>query len=88
MSEKIRPQHLERKAILYVRQSSPYQVHLPTETRRECEGRGDASAGDCWEPSAPFNLRRRERWQSPCKPTDFEVFMVGATGFELTTSTV
>jgi DNA invertase Pin-like site-specific DNA recombinase len=26
MSEKVRPQHLERKAILYVRQSSPYQV--------------------------------------------------------------
>jgi DNA invertase Pin-like site-specific DNA recombinase len=26
MSEKIRPQHLERKAMLYVRQSSPYQV--------------------------------------------------------------
>src|ERR1700756_5007854 len=26
MSEKIRPQHLERKAILYVRKSSPYQV--------------------------------------------------------------
>ena len=26
MSEKIRPQHLARKAILYVRQSSPYQV--------------------------------------------------------------
>jgi hypothetical protein len=26
MSEKIRPQHLERKAILYVRLSSPYQV--------------------------------------------------------------
>jgi DNA invertase Pin-like site-specific DNA recombinase len=26
MSEKIRPQHLGRKAILYVRQSSPYQV--------------------------------------------------------------
>jgi DNA invertase Pin-like site-specific DNA recombinase len=26
MSEKIRPQHLERKAILYVRQSSSYQV--------------------------------------------------------------
>jgi len=26
MSEKIRAQHLERKAILYVRQSSPYQV--------------------------------------------------------------
>ncbi len=25
MSEKIRTQHLERKAILYVRQSSPYQ---------------------------------------------------------------
>ena len=26
MSEKIRPHHLERKAILYVRQSSPHQV--------------------------------------------------------------
>ena len=26
MSENIRPQHLARKAILYVRQSSPYQV--------------------------------------------------------------
>lgn len=26
MSEKIRPQHMERKAMLYVRQSSPYQV--------------------------------------------------------------
>src|SRR5271157_3515726 len=26
MSEKIRPQHLARKAMLYVRQSSPYQV--------------------------------------------------------------
>jgi DNA invertase Pin-like site-specific DNA recombinase len=26
MSEKLRTQHLERKAILYVRQSSPYQV--------------------------------------------------------------
>ncbi len=26
MSEKIRPQHLARKAILYIRQSSPYQV--------------------------------------------------------------
>lgn len=26
MSEKIHAQHLERKAILYVRQSSPYQV--------------------------------------------------------------
>lgn len=26
MSEKIRPQHLARKAILYVRRSSPYQV--------------------------------------------------------------
>ena len=27
MSEKIKPHHLERKAILYVRQSSAYQVH-------------------------------------------------------------
>src|SRR5256714_15160330 len=26
MSDKIRPQHLARKAILYIRQSSPYQV--------------------------------------------------------------
>ena len=26
MSEKIKPQHTSRKAILYVRQSSPYRV--------------------------------------------------------------
>jgi len=26
MNEKIRPNHLQRKAILYIRQSSPYQV--------------------------------------------------------------
>ena len=26
MSDKIKPHHLERKAILYIRQSSPYQV--------------------------------------------------------------
>jgi hypothetical protein len=26
MSDKVKPQHLSRKAILYMRQSSPYQV--------------------------------------------------------------
>jgi len=26
MSEKVRPQHLQREAILYIRQSSPHQV--------------------------------------------------------------
>ena len=32
MTEKIQPQHLERKAILYIRQSSAYQVsHKPGE---------------------------------------------------------
>jgi DNA invertase Pin-like site-specific DNA recombinase len=34
MSEKIRPQHLARKAILYVRQSSPYQVIHNLESQR------------------------------------------------------
>jgi DNA invertase Pin-like site-specific DNA recombinase len=34
MSEKIRPQHLERKAILYVRQSSAYQVHNNLESQK------------------------------------------------------
>ena len=34
MSDKIKPQHLERKAILYVRQSSPYQVAHNEESRR------------------------------------------------------
>jgi hypothetical protein len=28
MSDKIKPHHLERKAILYIRQSSAYQVSL------------------------------------------------------------
>src|SRR5258708_30243033 len=34
MSEKIRPHHLERKAILYVRQSSAYQVHNNLESQK------------------------------------------------------
>jgi hypothetical protein len=34
MSEKVRTQHLERKAILYVRQSSPYQVTHNLESQK------------------------------------------------------
>ena len=34
MSEKIRPQHVARKAILYVRQSSTYQVNHNLESQR------------------------------------------------------
>ena len=34
MSEKIRPQHLQRKAILYVRQSSTYQVSHNLESQK------------------------------------------------------
>lgn len=34
MSDKIKPQHISRKAILYVRQSSAYQVVNNTESRR------------------------------------------------------
>jgi hypothetical protein len=34
MSEKIKPHHLERKAILYVRQSSAYQVHNNLESQK------------------------------------------------------
>jgi DNA invertase Pin-like site-specific DNA recombinase len=33
MSDKIGPHHLDRKAILYVRQSSPYQVHHNRESQ-------------------------------------------------------
>jgi len=34
MSEKIRPQHLERKATLYVRHSSTYQVSHNLESQK------------------------------------------------------
>ncbi len=34
MSDKIKPHHLERKAVLYVRQSSSYQVTHNEESRR------------------------------------------------------
>src|SRR5437588_3931583 len=34
MGEKIKPHHLERKAILYVRQSSAYQVHNNLESQK------------------------------------------------------
>jgi hypothetical protein len=33
MSEKIKPHHLERKAILYIRQSSAYQVNNNIESQ-------------------------------------------------------
>ena len=34
MSDKIKPHHLERKAILYVRQSSAYQVQNNLESQK------------------------------------------------------
>ena len=34
MNDKIKPQHLSRKAILYVRQSSAYQVSHNLESQR------------------------------------------------------
>jgi hypothetical protein len=34
MSDKIRPQHLARKAMLYVRQSSAYQVTHNVESKK------------------------------------------------------
>jgi hypothetical protein len=34
MSDKIRPQHVARKVILYVRQSSAYQVNHNLESQR------------------------------------------------------
>jgi DNA invertase Pin-like site-specific DNA recombinase len=34
MSEKIKLQHLQRKAILYIRQSSTYQVHNNLESQK------------------------------------------------------
>ena len=34
MSDKIKPQHLARKAIVYVRQSSAHQVHHNLESQR------------------------------------------------------
>jgi DNA invertase Pin-like site-specific DNA recombinase len=34
MSDKIKPHHLERKSVVYVRQSSPYQVAHNEESRR------------------------------------------------------
>ena len=33
MNDKIKPHHLERKAVLYVRQSSPHQVLHNRESR-------------------------------------------------------
>jgi len=31
--ERVRPIHLERQAVIYVRQSSPHQVHIHHESR-------------------------------------------------------
>ena len=52
MSDKIHPRHLARKAILYVRQSSSYQVANNEESRRS-QYAGEASANRLAEAS-PF----------------------------------
>lgn len=46
MSENIRPQHLGRKAILYVRQSSPYQVTHNLESQKLQYAMMAAQCGD------------------------------------------
>ena len=43
MSEKIKPQHVSRKAILYVRQSSPYQVMNNLESQKPAVRHGSSS---------------------------------------------
>lgn len=47
MSEKIRAHHLERRAILYIRQSSPYQVlhNLESQKLLVCDAGALASLG-------------------------------------------
>src|SRR3954469_4162135 len=53
MSEKIKPHHVERKAILYVRQSSAYQVNNNLESQTAIRYGGTtakpplARGGDC-----------------------------------------
>lgn len=41
MSEKIRPTHLHRTAYVYVRQSSPHQVHSHHEGQRRQDALAD-----------------------------------------------
>ncbi|UPT92111.1 hypothetical protein HAP41_0000048350 (plasmid) [Bradyrhizobium barranii subsp. apii] len=48
ISDKVRPHHLERKAILYVRQSSAHQVlhnRVPSNLRRRC-GKSSSVCGN------------------------------------------
>ena len=64
MSDKIQPQHLRRKAVLYVRQSSAYQVTHNLESQRLQYGmeqrlRSARVAGDRGHRRGPRPLRRR-----------------------------
>ena len=49
MSEKIKPHHLERKAILYVRQSSAYQVQNNLESQKPQYAMQDRLRGLGWQ---------------------------------------
>jgi DNA invertase Pin-like site-specific DNA recombinase len=48
MSDKIKPHHIERKAILYVRQSSTYQVQNNVESQKLQYGMRDRLCGLGW----------------------------------------
>jgi hypothetical protein len=57
MSDKIKPQHLSRKAILYVRQPSPYQVtnNLESQKLQYAIG-GLRNANIFWNPASRGDL--------------------------------
>jgi hypothetical protein len=63
MSDKILPSHLERKAILYVRQSSTYQVTHNEESRRLQYAMRDGLRGTAGNGS---NWWRCAGWWTPC----------------------
>jgi hypothetical protein len=58
MSEKIKPHHLERKAILYIRQSSLYQVNDRRSPESECRISADEAEVDDGQKPHAGNLQR------------------------------
>ena len=63
MSDKIKPQHVGRKAMLYVRQSAAYQVNHNLESQRSCpHGPSALSRASCRHAGGfPHRFRGVER---------------------------
>ena len=84
MSDKIKPHHLERKAILYIRQSSAYQVSHNLESQKLQYAMQQRLQQLGWrEINASLEALRRFHPRGPTLPASETLGSAGAVGRSL-----